>query len=180
MPMQYGACATWDLSKDRSHQASEWSGCTLQKTFPRTIRRPCSTTQTLNPRQLKTNQTDWLCVWIGTNNALWLHSRGWVSDFMLEQGWWARPKWRQLSPHFATLRLRDGETTIQINLRFWGEGGALGAEGGPKGGHLKGVHLKMGFALKFALDTWISHWHSHSTPQFTLLFPRQFHRESAV
>ena len=41
---------------------------------------------------------------------------------------------------------------------------------------LKGDIWKWDFALKFA----ISHWNSHSTRQFSLLFLKEFHKESAV
>ena len=49
-----------------------------------------------------------------------------------------------------------------------------------KGDILKGDIWKWDFALKFALDKWISHRNSHSTCQFSLLFLRQFHRESTM
>ena len=59
------------------------------------------------------------------------------------------------------------------------EGDAMNQEA-LKGDILKGDIWKWDFALKFALATLISQWNLDLTRQFSLLFLRQFHRESVV
>ena len=122
-----------------------------------------------------------------------------VSDLLTPGAGRFRESMLRLSSDFCTVRLncpserpKGSQSRTLKNQKFqnwiaqgtiyamipWNDFGRDQKSRGPKRGHLKGGHVKMWFCTEIRM--WISLWDSHSTCQLSLLFLRQFYRESAV